>query len=193
MDDRLPDETNPASGLPVPELEDATSQRRRVLGRLLLKTGIVVVAVIVLVQMALDWLNGPVPPMSLLPDMPDDVEIVANEAEYTDGAGGSGGRVVVLRSSTLSPDEVAALMVEAFDAESEWHRSDDGLGGGLHVSWDRGRCQEKSTSAAVWIAAAGEEVDIAQFDTLIVAEESAVVRIDELHHTFYIGTCEAGE
>lgn len=191
MDDRLPDETNPDSS--SPELVDAASQRPRIVGRRLLKTAVVVVVVIALVRMALDWLNGPVPPMSLLPDLPDGVEIVANEAEYTDGAGGSGGRVVVLRSSTRPPDEVAALMVEAFDAESEWHRSDDVFGEEPRASWDRGRCQEKSTSAAVWVAAAGEEVDIAQFDTLIVAEESAVVRIGELHHTFYIGTCEAGE
>jgi hypothetical protein len=40
--------------------------------------------------------------MSLVPELPSDVEIVVNQTEYSDGAGGNSGRVLVLRSPTVA-------------------------------------------------------------------------------------------
>ncbi len=130
----------------------------------------------------------------LTPALPDGTEIVTNQTEYSDGAGGAGARVLVLRSR-LPTHELELQIEAAFDADPAWHAE----GEGPHKHWRRGEsCKEQavrlnqptgeSTTGYVRLAEAGEDILIAQFDEAHVDSPSVVVEISTNYHQF----CNAG-
>jgi hypothetical protein len=131
--------------------------------------------------------DGPVPSMSLVPALPDDAKIVQNETEWTDGAGGSGARILVLRSDTRSPDQLAADVVVAFDGDRAW-RGDSSASTRLFRTWrmPAASCDGKSpsTTASVSIADAGTEIPVGQFNTFVLDARSVVIEIRTLDHVF---------
>lgn len=143
-----------------------------------------VALVVVLFLAVASSLWGPVPEMSLVPNLPDDVEIVTNETEYTDMGGGVSARVMVLRSSNRSsnrsPADVTRAVSAALDADPGWRKLSDG-------EW-LGRCVDggEQTRASVEVEQPGD-VDVAHSQTVHVDTMSAVFRLDRSLHNF--GAC----
>ena len=112
----------------------------------------------------------------LPPDLPADVEVVVNQTEYSTGAGGSSGRLLILRSATRSSEEVAHDVIAGFDRDPRWQR-DGGVGTDEEWWWERVPCSDQLTWARVWVAEAGEDADVGQYNSVPVPERSAVVNI----------------
>ncbi|MFN8039742.1 MAG: hypothetical protein U0Q07_11090 [Acidimicrobiales bacterium] len=160
------------------------------MGSKVVRVGVVVasVAVVALIGLAFRGLSGSAPAMSLVPELPAGTVVERNETEWTDGAGGIGVRVLVLRSDTIAPAALADQIGMAFDADDRWS---GGMIEGHKGAWrlgDAAPCSAAGpvsrTSASVWLAAAGEEVELAQFDSFGIDHPAAVVRISTADHMF---------
>lgn len=159
-------------------------------GRWLVWIGLVVAVLTVIavgcVAIGSMW-SGPVPSMSLVPSLPDDAEIVRNETEYSDGAGGFGARVLVLTSASRSPEQLAADVTRSFDGDSLW-RKESGWSDGRRWQREPVPCDPTGssprTSASVGVASPGETVDVGQFQTFVVGQPSVLVHLSTLHHSF---------
>lgn len=148
---------------------------------------VLVVLVVFFFLGARSELFGPVPSMSLVPRLPDDIEVVRNETEYSDGAGGNSARVLVLRSARRSPAEVADEVAQAFDSDPAWRADPDGARRSTQ-RWQQPPhgCENGSsvTSASVAVSDPGEEIEVGQFNTFKVDNSSAILRVSTLYHAF---------
>lgn len=134
-------------------------------------------------------LSGPAPPMSLVPALPDDANVVRNETESSDGAGGNSARVLILRSESRSPNQLATDVAAAFDRDPQWQRNRTSP---QSRSWELppAPCEptRSSTTASVEVVTSGGEVEVGQYDTVVTDVPAVVLRISTFDHVF----CKVG-